>query len=75
MALLDRDAAALARAAAELGVPGIPVDVADPASVQAAVDAAAAALGGLDAVVNAAGISRGRLSARPRRSCGARSWR
>jgi len=58
VALLDRDAAALARIAAELGAPGIPVDVADPAAVAAAVDAAAAALGGLDAVVNAAGISR-----------------
>ena len=39
-------------------MPGIPVDVADPAAVTAAVDAAAAALGALDAVVNAAGISR-----------------
>jgi NAD(P)-dependent dehydrogenase (short-subunit alcohol dehydrogenase family) len=34
----------------------VPVDVADPASVQQAVRAAAAALGGLDGVVNAAGI-------------------
>jgi NAD(P)-dependent dehydrogenase (short-subunit alcohol dehydrogenase family) len=58
LALLDRDRDALDRAAAELGVPGIPVDVADMASVQAAVDAAAATLGRLDAVVNAAGISR-----------------
>ncbi|MDN3567382.1 SDR family NAD(P)-dependent oxidoreductase [Paeniroseomonas aquatica] len=56
--LLDRDEAALARAASELGVGGLPVDVADPASVAPAVAAAAAALGGLDAVVNAAGISR-----------------
>src|SRR4051812_40829712 len=58
LALLDRDRDALDRVAAELGVPGIPVDVADMASVQAAVDAAAATLGRLDAVVNAAGISR-----------------
>jgi NAD(P)-dependent dehydrogenase (short-subunit alcohol dehydrogenase family) len=58
VALLDRNAAALAQVAAELGVPGIPVDVADPEAVTAAVDAAAAALGALDAVVNAAGISR-----------------
>ena len=58
VALLDRDTAALARAAAELGAPGIPVDVADPDSVAAAVKAAAAALGAVDAVVNAAGISR-----------------
>jgi NAD(P)-dependent dehydrogenase (short-subunit alcohol dehydrogenase family) len=34
----------------------VPVDVADPASVQRAVQEAVAALGGLDGVVNAAGI-------------------
>lgn len=34
----------------------VPVDVADPSSVQQAVAAAKAALGGLDGVVNAAGI-------------------
>lgn len=34
----------------------VPVDVADPASVQQAVRAAQSALGGLDGVVNAAGI-------------------
>jgi NAD(P)-dependent dehydrogenase (short-subunit alcohol dehydrogenase family) len=34
----------------------VPVDVADGASVRQAVDAAAAAMGGLDGVVNAAGI-------------------
>jgi NAD(P)-dependent dehydrogenase (short-subunit alcohol dehydrogenase family) len=34
----------------------VPVDVADPVSVQQAVQAAASALGGLDGVVNAAGI-------------------
>jgi NAD(P)-dependent dehydrogenase (short-subunit alcohol dehydrogenase family) len=58
VALLDRNAEALARMAAELDVPGIPVDVADAAATAAAVDAAAQALGALDAVVNAAGISR-----------------
>ena len=41
---------------ARLVVIGVVSDVADPASVDAAVDAAAAALGGLDGVVNAAGI-------------------
>ena len=56
--LLDRDEAALAAAAAELGVAGIAVDVAEPGSAQAAVDAAARTLGRIDAVVNAAGISR-----------------
>ena len=58
VALLDQDQARLATVAAELGVPGIPLDVADPASAQAAIEAAARALGGIDAVVNAAGISR-----------------
>ena len=58
VALLDRDARALARVAGELGVPGIPVDVADAEATAAAVDAAATELGALDAVVNAAGISR-----------------
>lgn len=58
VALLDRNAEALSRVAAELGVAGILVDVADPDATAAAMDAAAAALGALDAVVNAAGISR-----------------
>ncbi len=58
VALIDRNAAALAAVAAELGVAGIPADVADAEATATAVDAAAAALGGLDAVVNAAGISR-----------------
>lgn len=59
VALLDRNAAALQATAAELGgVPAVAVDVADFSAVQAAVDAAAAALGRIDAVVNAAGISR-----------------
>jgi len=56
--LLDRDAAGLARASAELGIPGLAVDVADPDAVTGAIGAAAATLGGIDAVVNAAGISR-----------------
>jgi NAD(P)-dependent dehydrogenase (short-subunit alcohol dehydrogenase family) len=56
---LDCDEAALAVLAAEAGpenLSGFRVDVTDPASVSAAVAAAAAALGGLDGVVNAAGI-------------------
>ncbi len=58
VALIDRDEAALARVAGELGILGMPADVADMASVARAVDKAAATLGALDAVVNAAGISR-----------------
>jgi NAD(P)-dependent dehydrogenase (short-subunit alcohol dehydrogenase family) len=49
VAVLDRSAAPNA------GI-FVPVDVADPDSVRQAVDAAAEAMGGLDGVVNAAGI-------------------
>ena len=57
----DRDADAAAAVAAELGstdvaVP-VTVDVTDPAAVTAAVDAAALAFGGVDLVVNNAGLS------------------
>ena len=61
---LDRGArvAGLARRADRLGaiddLVAIPVDVTDPAAATAAVQAAIAALGGLDALVNAAGINR-----------------
>ncbi|WP_149537463.1 SDR family NAD(P)-dependent oxidoreductase [Siccirubricoccus phaeus] len=58
VALLDRNEAALAAATAELGCAGFTLDVADPATVAAAVDGAAGLLSGLDLVVNAAGISR-----------------
>jgi NAD(P)-dependent dehydrogenase (short-subunit alcohol dehydrogenase family) len=57
VAVLDRPAAS---GVAASGVPDganfVPVDVADADSVRQAVDAAATALGGLDGVVNAAGI-------------------
>lgn len=58
LALLDRQEAALAGAAAETG--GVPIicDVSDEASVNAAVAEAGRVLGGLDGVVNCAGISR-----------------
>jgi NAD(P)-dependent dehydrogenase (short-subunit alcohol dehydrogenase family) len=56
VAVLDRAADAAALVAREIGGHGITVDVADPTSVDAAVNAAAAVLGGLDGVVNAAGI-------------------
>jgi rhamnulose-1-phosphate aldolase/alcohol dehydrogenase len=57
----DRDAGAAATVAAELGsadvaVP-VTVDVTDPGAVTAAVDAAALAFGGVDLVVNNAGLS------------------
>lgn len=57
LAALDRDGVALAELGAALpGLAGFDGDVADPVAVAAAIDAAAAALGGIDGVVNAAGI-------------------
>lgn len=57
VALLGRDAGALSGLAAELGpdVPSATFDARDAASCRAAVDAAADALGGLDALVIATG--------------------
>ncbi len=58
-ALFRQEGAAVAvldRAASPDGGISMPVDVADAASVRQAVEAAVAALGGLDGVVNAAGI-------------------
>jgi NAD(P)-dependent dehydrogenase (short-subunit alcohol dehydrogenase family) len=59
VAALDRDAPALAALPARLGQAlghAAAVDVADSAAVADAVKASAAALGGLDGVVNAAGV-------------------
>jgi rhamnulose-1-phosphate aldolase/alcohol dehydrogenase len=61
VAVADRDGEAAAAVAAELGstdvaVP-VTVDVTDSAAVAAAVDAAALAFGGVDLVVNNAGLS------------------
>lgn len=56
VAVLDRSADGAAAVARAIGGHGIAVDVADPASVESAVAQAASALGGLDGVVNAAGI-------------------
>jgi len=55
VAMLDRDEAALAKASVDGAVP-LRCDVADERQVRAAVAEAAAALGGLDGVVNSAGI-------------------
>ncbi len=57
VALLDRDATAVTRAAKALGVTGHVADVADEVAVRRAVDAAAKAMGGIDGVVNAAGVT------------------
>ena len=58
VALLDLNAAGLAAASQELGgAPAVQADVTQEAQVRAAVPAAAEALGGLDGLVNAAGVS------------------
>ena len=58
VAVLDRDAAAAERVAAEVGGTAVPADVTDPAAVAAALDAAVARLGPLTDVVSNAGIGR-----------------
>lgn len=58
LALFDRDAVGLAETARLTGGHVCEVDVASEASVAAAVAQAAKALGGIDGVVNAAGIMR-----------------
>jgi NAD(P)-dependent dehydrogenase (short-subunit alcohol dehydrogenase family) len=55
VAMLDRDGAALTKAAGD-GAAALVCDVAEEGQVRAAVAQAAAALGGLDGVVNSAGI-------------------
>lgn len=56
VAVLDRSADAAAAVARQIGGCAVTADVADPASVDAATAQAASSLGGLDGVVNAAGI-------------------
>ena len=56
VAVLDIDVEGAKQVAAEVDGLAYPVDVRDPANVQSAVDAAAAALGGLDTVFNNAGV-------------------
>jgi NAD(P)-dependent dehydrogenase (short-subunit alcohol dehydrogenase family) len=57
VALVDRDVDRLRSTADECGAPWFELDVADADRVPSVVDAAADALGGLDGVVNAAGVS------------------
>lgn len=52
----DKHERRLAETAAELGVPGIPCDVTDETSVQELFRRAAAELGGIDVLVNNAGL-------------------
>ena len=56
VALLDRSDNAAKAVADEIGAVAFACDVADPASVSVAVEKAAEAMGGIDGVVNAAGI-------------------
>ncbi|MBO0739499.1 MAG: SDR family NAD(P)-dependent oxidoreductase, partial [Alphaproteobacteria bacterium] len=56
VAILDRSDNAAKAVADEIGAVAIACDVSDPTSVSAAVNKAAEAMGGLDGVINAAGI-------------------
>jgi len=56
VAILDRSDNAAKAVADEIGAVAIACDVSDPASVSAAVNQAAEAMGGLDGVINAAGV-------------------
>ncbi len=56
VAITDLPGEPLDRVARELGIPGVPGDVTDPASVAGMVEAAEAAVGPLDILVASAGI-------------------
>jgi NAD(P)-dependent dehydrogenase (short-subunit alcohol dehydrogenase family) len=58
LGLIDRDPAGLSDIARETGQLALPADLTDEPSVKEAVEKAAAELGGLDGLVNAAGILR-----------------
>jgi len=70
LALIDRNADGVASAAASLQATGFACDVSDRAAVGEIVSRAAGALGGIDAVVNAAGI----LDIRPFAELAPESW-
>ncbi|MFD0534743.1 SDR family oxidoreductase [Actinomadura luteofluorescens] len=59
MTIADRDAGAAARAAGELDVRAVTMDVTDAASVTAGVAEATAALGPIEVLVNNAGVVAG----------------
>ena len=61
LAMLDRNEDGVKAAASELGAKAFACDVSDRASVNAVVAEAGEALGGIDGVVNAAGILIGKL--------------
>jgi NAD(P)-dependent dehydrogenase (short-subunit alcohol dehydrogenase family) len=56
-ALLDLDGGAAAAAAAEVGGLGLACDVTDPAACRRAVETVAAELGGVDVLINNAGVT------------------
>ncbi|WP_458098233.1 SDR family NAD(P)-dependent oxidoreductase [Roseomonas sp. WA12] len=58
VAMMDRDADTLRQAALEVGGTAVVADVTDEVGVRGAVEQAVAALGGLDGLVNCAGISK-----------------
>ena len=62
--LADCEPAALARAAEELGVPGLPVDVRDPASLETLANTVVERFGGVGLVCANAGVSRMASAAR-----------
>ena len=69
----DIDAEALRESCRETGCTGTLADVGDPDAVDALFDAALSALGGLDVLVNNAGIARAWKRSPPR--TGAAPWR
>lgn len=70
VAFCDWDADGVQATAAELGVPGFACDVSDEAAVEATVQAAWEALGGLNVLVNNAGITRDGLFLRQDKETG-----
>ena len=58
LVLLDREGEQCAATATALGATALPVDLADPAAAQATTQAAIDSLGGIDVLVNNAGILR-----------------
>lgn len=57
VAIFDRDAAAAEHVSSEIGAVAMPVDIMRPEQITDAVERAAAKMGGIDGIVNAAGIT------------------